>query len=91
MTMTTTISMDADKFLYSMRSRSFAFVGAAMLVRARLALEPSNRLPRTVIPELFRAKQPNAIALLDEVMDFAFREDEHGMIYSPSLDRAVSA
>ncbi len=29
--------------------------------------------------------------LCKEYGDFAFREDEHGMIYSPSLDRAVSA
>ena len=85
-----TISFNADAFLYTMRGRSFAFVGAAMILRARLALAADNRLPRAVIPHLFRAKTVRVLALLDEVMDFAFCEDDKGMIYSPAIDRAMN-
>lgn len=85
-----TISLNADAFLYTMRGRSFAFVGAAMILRARLALAADNRLPRAFISQLFRARTVRVVALLDEVMDFAFCEDDKGMIYSPAIDRAMN-
>ena len=88
--MTTTISFDSTHFLLAMKHRSFAFVGAAMLLRAHLTLAPSNRLSRTAVYALFRATTPQTIALVDDVMDFAYREDDQKMIYSPAIDRAVA-
>jgi len=81
---------DASQFLYSMRRRSFAFVGAAMLLRAHLELAPGNRLSRTAVHILFQPKSANTLMLLEEVMDFAFREDADGLIYLPALDRAAA-
>ncbi|MEO5690112.1 MAG: hypothetical protein ABIR54_22355 [Burkholderiaceae bacterium] len=86
----TTIPFDAAAFLHSMRHRSFSFVGAAMLLRAHLTLAPSNRLSRAAVYELFRATTAQTIALVDDVMDYAFREDDQQMIFSPGIDRAMS-
>jgi hypothetical protein len=81
---------DASQFLYSMRRRSFAFVGAASLLRAHLELAPGNRLSRGAVHVLFQPKSANTLMLLEEVMDFAFREDADGLIYLPALDRAAA-
>ncbi len=81
---------DASRFLYSMRRRSFAFVGAAVLLRAHLELAPGNRLSRRAVHVLFQPKTANTAFLIDEVMDFAFREDADGLIYLPAIDRAAA-
>lgn len=86
----TTIPFDTTQFLHSMKHRSFAFVGAAMLLRAHLVQAPSNRLTRATVYQLFRVTTDRTRALVDDVMDFAFREEDQKMIYSPGVDRAVT-
>lgn len=86
----TTINLEAAQFLSSMHRRSFSFVGAAMLIRAHLTLTPGNRISRAALHTLFNTRTAPAIALIDEVLDMAFREDDQQMIYSPAVDRAVA-
>ena len=86
----TSVSFDASHFLLTMRHRSFAFVGAAMLLRAHLTMAPANRLSRAAVYEVFRVTTDRTRCLVDDVVDFAFREDDQKMIYSPGVDRAVS-
>lgn len=86
----TTIAFEAAQFLSAMHRRSFSYVGAAMLIRAHLTLAPSNRLTRAAVHALFNTRTAPAIALIDEVMDMAFREDDQKMVYSPAIDRAVA-
>ena len=89
MTMTT-IAFEAAQFLSSMHRRSFSFVGAAMLIRAHLTLAPGNRLSRAAVHALFNTRTAPTIALIDEVMDMAFRVDDQQMVYSPAVDRAAA-
>ena len=87
----TTVSFEAAPFLSTTRRRSFSYVGAEMILRAHLTLTPDNRLSRASIHVLFNTRSVQAAALIDEVMDFAFCEDDKGMIYSPAIDRAMNA
>jgi uncharacterized membrane protein len=86
----TTIPFDAIQFLHTMKHRSFAFVGAAMLLRAHILCAPNHRLSRAAVYETFHAKTAQTLALIDDVLDFAFREDDLKMIYSPGIDRAMN-
>ena len=86
----TIISFDAAGFLSGMRRRSFAFVGAAMLIRAHLTLAPRNRLTRAAVHGIFNSRTAPTIALIDEVLDMAFRIDDSGLVFSPGVDRAVA-
>jgi len=86
----TIISFDAEGFLSGMRRRSFAFIGAAMLIRAHLTMAPRNRLTRATIHCTFNSRSTPTIALIDEVLDMAFRVDDTGFVYSPGVDRAAA-
>ena len=87
----TTIPFDTTHFLQSMKHRSFAFVGATMLLRAHLVRMPGNRLSRAEIYVLFHVRSGPTLALIDDVIDLAYRADDEGRIYSPAIDRAMLA
>ena len=86
----TIVSFEAAPFISTTRRRSYSYVGAEMILRAHLTLAQDNRLSRAAIHALFNTRSAQAAALIDEVMDFAFREDDKGMVYSPAIDRAAS-
>lgn len=90
-TPTANVPFDALQFLGHMRHRSFSYVGAATLLRAHLMLAPFNRIAREDVFAIFRATAPVVRVLIGDVIDHSFREDEHGMVYSPAIDRAAAA
>ena len=87
----TPISFDVEDFLAAVRHRSFAYIGAQLLIRAHLTVAPSNRLSRGALHATFIAKTPAFRALIEEVVDLSFREDAAGLIFHPAIDRAAAA
>jgi hypothetical protein len=83
------LDCSAEEFLDEMAHRSYAYIGAALTIRAHLFLCETHRIKASQLDHILRVHSPGIRSLIDSVIDGSFSKDIDGYIFSHAVDRAT--